>query len=342
MPWLVRLVNGRRLTYNRPPLAGLLPILTDILLPILLLMAAGAWLRSQYRLDMQTLSKLNLYVLSPAFVFRYVATSDLGGPRMAAIVGVSATMGLTLAGLAWVAGRAAGASWRTTSAVMLACLVYNSGNYGLPLAELAFGPRGVAAQVFVLATQTILTFTVGLALAGTSGGGGWRRPTGIMLRIPILYALVAALAWRWLAAGRPLPPFADKSLGYLAAGLIPVALVTLGAQMAGEPRWPRWRPVGFVVLARLVLAPLVMTGLLLGLHRLFPGGALDLWPWPAAVLIATSGVPTAVNTLLLTIEVDGDVRLAADAVFWTTALSAATVLILLWVVSQAFGIAVGG
>ena len=324
-------------------MAGLLPILTDILLPILLLMAAGVWLRSRYAVDMQTLTKLNLYVLTPAFIFRYVSASELAGPRMAAIVGVSAAMGLTLAALAFVAGRAAGATWRTTSSVMLACLVYNSGNYGLPLAELAFGPRGVAAQVFVLATQTIMTFTVGLALAGSSSSssGGWRTVVRTMLRLPILYSLAAALLWRWLAAGRALPPFADKSLGYLAAGLVPVALVTLGAQMAGEPRWPRWRPVGFVVVSRLILAPLVMAGILFGLHRLFPGGALDLWPWPAAVLIATSGVPTAVNTLLLTIEVDGEVRLVADAVFWSTAFSAGTVLLVLWIVSQAFGIPVG-
>ena len=321
-------------------MSALLPILTDILLPILLLMAAGVWLRSRYRVDMATLAKLNLYVLTPAFVFRNVATSAIGGGEMAAIMGVSAVMSLSMGAAAFVAGRAAGASWRTTSAVMLACMIYNSGNYGLPLAELAFGPRGAAAQVFVLSTQTLLTFTVGLALAGSATGGGWRAAAVTMLRLPILYTLAAALLWKWATAGRELPGFADKSLTYLAAGLIPVALVTLGAQMADAPRWPRWRPVGFVVVARLLLAPAVMAAMLYGLHALLPGTALDLWPWPAALLVTTAGVPTAVNTLLLTIEVDGDVKLAADAVFWTTALSALSVLAWLVVVSRGFGIAV--
>ena len=322
-------------------MAGLLPILTDILGPILLLMAAGVWLRSRYAVDMATLAKLNLYVLTPAFVFRNVATSTLGGGEMAAIMGVSAMLSLGGGAAAFVAGRAAGASWRTTSAVMLACMIYNSGNYGLPLAELAFGPRGAAAQVFVLSTQTILTFTVGLALAGSATGGGWRAAAGTMLRLPILYTLVLAVLWKWGAGGRELPSLADKALTYLAGGLIPVALVTLGAQMADAPRWPRPRPVGFVVVARLLLAPAAMAAMLFGLHRLLPGTPLDLWPWPAALLVTTAGVPTAVNTLLLTIEVDGDVRLAADAVFWTTALSAVSVLIWLAVVSRGFGMHVG-
>ena len=323
-------------------MSALLPILTDILLPILLLMAAGVWLRWSHPVDMATLAKLNLYVLTPAFIFQYVATSELNGPTMAAIVGVSTVLALTMGGLAFAAGRAAGAPWRTTSAVMLACMVYNSGNYGLPLAELAFGPRGAAAQVFVLSTQTLITFTVGVALAGSAGGaGGLRGAASAMFRLPIIYALIAALLWRWIAGGGALPGVLGKPLGYLSAGLVPVALVTLGAQLATEPRWPRWRPVGVAVVARLVLAPAVMAAMLFGLHRLLPGTPLDLWPFPAAVLIVTAGVPTAVNTLLLTIELEGDVRLAADAVFWTTVLSAATVLFWLAVVSRLFGMTLG-
>mgnify|MGYP000353373772 CR=1 FL=1 len=42
---------------------------------------------------------------------------------------------------------------------------YNSGNYGLPLSELAYPGAGPAAQTFVMLTQNFLTFTVGLAIA---------------------------------------------------------------------------------------------------------------------------------------------------------------------------------
>jgi predicted permease len=68
--------------------------------------------------------------------------------------------------------------------------------------------------------------------------------------------------------------------------------------------------------------------------------ALDLWGergWPAELLILTAAVPTAVNTLLMTIELDGDVDLAADCVFWTTVFSCLSITFWLVVVRWWFG-----
>ncbi len=155
-----------------------------------------------------------------------------------------------------------------------------------------------------------------------------------MLRLPILYAIAIAVAWRWAGGNAPanLPLWLDKTTAFLAAGLVPVALVTLGAQLALAPRWPRWRPVGFVVVSRLVLGPMLMAGLVYMAHAMMPGSALDLWPNAAAVVIATAGVPTAVNTLLLTLEMKGDDRLSGDCVFWTTVLSPITICITIAIV----------
>ena len=50
-----------------------------------------------------------------------------------------------------------------------------------------------------------------------------------------------------------------------------------------------------------------------------------VWPLPAALLILTSGVPSAVNALLLTLELGGDTDLAAESVFWTTVFSCLTI-----------------
>ena len=303
-------------------------ILVEILLPIALLAGAGVVLRRAFELDLASLVKLNLYLFTPGFVFRYVATAEVGGDAAAGIAVTCLLFAIVTAVLAYAAGRAARARWATTSAVVLASTIYNSGNYGVPLAQLAFGDRGAAVQAFVLSTQSILTFTFGLALAGSAAGGGWRATAGKMLRLPILYALGAALIWRFIAGEGPvvMPAWLDATTAYLAGGLVPVALVTLGAQLAAAPRWPRWRPVGFVVVLRLAAGPALMAGVTYGLHLIWPGGPLDLWPDAAAVLIVTAGVPTAVNTLLLTMEMGGDDRLAGDCVFWTTLLSPLTLL----------------
>jgi predicted permease len=320
------------------------PILLDILLPILAMIALGAWLRWKFHVDLSTLTKLNIYLFVPAFVFQKVATSTLPWADMGGVVAVTVLQVIALGAIVWAVGRALRVGRKTLAAVALAVMFYNSGNYGLPLAELAYPAGadvvagagagagaahkdGAAAQAFVVLTQNVLTFTVGLCIAATAHHGDLGRALLRILRMPVLYVLAAALGARlWLDGdpSRALPTVIAKPAEYLAAGLVPIALVTLGAQLASNPRWPRWRPVSLVLFLRLVFAPALMAAMLYGFH-LLGLGPLDLWPWPAEMLVLTASVPTAVNTLLLTMELDGDSVLAADCVFWTTVFSCATI-----------------
>jgi len=334
-------------------------ILLDVLAPILLMIAAGALLRYQFKIDLGTLSKLNLYLLVPAFVFDKVSTSTLSWAQMGGVVTISIVQVVTLGLLVFGVGRLLGASRKTLAAVALAVMFYNSGNYGLPLAELAFPGReaaargvalaadttakdGGAVQAFVLMTQNILTYTLGLGIAAMAHPDGIGKSMLRIFRLPMLPVLASALIARyWLHGGsdRALPLFISKTASYLADGLVPIALITLGAQLASNPRWPRWRPVSLVMLLRLGFGPIQMALLLWGFHLLgWP--ALDLWGksgWPAELMILTAGVPTAVGTLLLTLELDGDADLAADCVFWTTVFSCGTIAVWLLILRVYFG-----
>ena len=61
---------------------------------------------------------------------------------------------------------------------------------------------------------------------------------------------------------------------------------------------------------------------------------LDNWATPQYVQVAAAA-PTAVNTLIISIELEGDSRTAADCVFWTTIGSIFTVTCVLIFVAQA-------
>lgn len=317
-------------------------IVFDILGPILILVALGALMRRKFDVDIPTLTKLNIYLFVPAFIFHVVSRGTLSWSEMGGVMLITAVNVVPLGLVVWGIGRLLGASRKTLAAVALAVMFYNSGNYGLPLAALAFpGDRsnggmsagirdGAAAQAFVVFAMNILTFTVGLTIAASAGEGSWMVGLKRLIRLPMLPTVVAApLARWWLNAepGQHLPVIIAKPAEYLADGLIPVALVTLGAQLADNPRWPRWRPIGLVLVLRLVYGPAQMALLLYGFH-LIGWGPLDLWGrdgWPAASLILTAGVPTAVNTLLMVLEVGGEADLAADSVFWTTVASCVTI-----------------
>lgn len=334
-------------------------ILFDVLAPILIMMGAGALLRWRFHIDLATLSKLNIYLLAPAFVFDKVSTSSLSWEEMGGVVTISLVQVMTLGLLVWGIGLALRVKRQTLAAVVMAVIFYNSGNYGLPLAELAYPGKdsaelrvlsaekdqastqhselstqhsqkdGGAVQAFVLMTQNVLGYTLGLAIAGYAHPSGvsamknlWR-----ILRLPVLPMLAIALGARWWLQSDPthtLPLALTKPAAYLSAALVPVALATLGAQLASNPRWPRWRPVSLVLVLRLLLGPVQMALLLWGFH-LLGWRAVNLWPWPAELLILTAAVPTAVTTMLLTLELEGDTDLAADCVFWTTIVSCATI-----------------
>ena len=308
-------------------------ILLDILAPILLMVFLGAVMRWKFSVDLASLSKLNLYLFVPAFVFDKVSNSALSWADMGGIVAVTVIQVGTLGLIVWWIGRAMRIERKTLATVAMAVMFYNSGNYGLPLAKLAYEDRGGEVQAFVLMTQNVLTFTVGLSIAAAAHQGGVGKGLLQLLRMPILPTLAAALAARWWLNGHPdrhLPRAVSETARFLSDGLVPIALVTLGAQLASNPRWPRWGPVSMVLVLRLVFGPVQMAGLLFVLHVMgqrwgTPFRSMDLWPWPAELLVLTASVPTAVNVLLLTLEVDGDAELAADCVFWTTVFSCLTI-----------------
>ncbi|MBC8106823.1 MAG: AEC family transporter, partial [Anaerolineae bacterium] len=148
-----------------------------------------------------------------------------------------------------------------------------------------------------------------------------------IFRLPVLYTLLAALGakvWMDTDAANQLPAIIDRTCAYLSDALVPIALITVGVQLAANPRWPRWRPLSLALFLRLIVGPIQMALLLWTFHH-FGVKSLDLWPWPAELLILTAAVPTAINTLLLTLELGGDADLAADTVFWSTIFSCVTI-----------------
>jgi predicted permease len=306
-------------------------ILLTILAPIFVLVGIGALLRWKLRIDVATLSKLNIYLFVPGFVFDNVAHSKLPVSRMASIFGITVLQVSTLGVLVWLAGRALRVSRKTLAAVALAVMFYNSGNYGIPLAQLAYADRdGGAVQTFAMMAQNLLTFTLGMAIAASAHSGGLAKGLLTLARLPIIPGLLLGIAAQWwIKTGHGLPIAVSRTSGYIAAGLVPVSLITLGAQLATNPRWPRWKVLAPVLFLRLIFGPVQMMILLFSLSKLRVA-ALNVWPWPAELLILTASVPTAVNTLLLTMELDGDTELAADCVFWTTVFSCVTITV--WLV----------
>jgi len=285
-------------------------------------------------LDVRSLTKLNFWVFVPALLFVQIVESKIK-PRDIGLTFVHFAIVFALMGLlSWQAARVLGAGNRLRRALTASVLFYNSGNYGIPAAQLAFAQHqafAVGVQSIVIMFQNISNLTVGLALqAGGREGSSWKSTLRSILGLPMVYTLALAWAWRALhaATGWALPSPLEASLHFLAQGMVPVALVTLGAQMGSLKSHRVDAPILLALLLRLLIAPLLSWGVVwaLGIRGLL-----------APSLVVSVSFPTAVNSALLALEFDNEPEFAAATVFYSTLLSAVTVPLVVYATRVVYG-----
>ncbi len=298
-------------------------ILLNIIVPLFLLIGVGALLDAFLKLDLRTLSKLNFYAFVPAIIMIKIGESPLGGSHLLRIAG----FGIAHVAVLLAVYHVLSIPWpgaRRRPVYCMGSVFYNCGNFGIPFVMLAFGNGMVAVIAVVMMTQNLLNFTLGVWLLEKQTRKSILGVLAGLFKVPILYAIAIGLALKW--SGVALPDQIHQPLTHLADGMVAVALLTLGVQLARSRVAKNLAPLAGVSALRLLVSPLIAWGLtfLFG----FEGTV-------AAVLIVGAGFPMAVNVFILAVEYKQDEELASQLVFVTTLLSAVTLSILLWVLKMA-------
>ena len=295
----------------------------NVCAPIFLIVGAGWLLDRKFRLHLESLVKLNIYLMVPAFIFTHVVGTELAGSEAFRIVAFTlATIGLMFLG-SWLAAWAFKMPTRQRQSLSLSTMFYNCGNYGLPLVTLAFGPKAAAIQIYVLATMNVATYTIGLFLAQSHGDSPGAHRTALMkvLRQPTIYALLAGILCKALHFPVKEINWLWQPLDLLQGGLIGFALVTLGVQMSQTQPAPFRAPLWSAIALRLIIAPLLAMPL---------AASLGFSRAACASLVLAAAAPSAVNTALLAHEFGGDVSFSTSAVYYTTLFSMLTTTVLLY------------
>ena len=294
----------------------ILDILVNIILPIFLLIGAGFVVDRAFKLDMQTLSKLNFYVTVPALVLIKTLDAKLDPSLLGAVVLFTAIHFVLLRLTSRVLfGARTLKRWEVI--LTMGAIFYNAGNFGLPLAQLAFGSLGTSVVAIIMTVQNFITFTWGLWWMD-SGKRDLRQSIAGLVKVPVIWAVIAALML--LSLGIELPAPIRTPLNYLSDGTIPLALLTLGIQLSRSPLVGRLAPLTAVTGMRLLVSPMMAFGLVVVWAAISPGMLDAIQP----ILIVAAGLPIAVNVYVLAVEYNRDATLASQMVVWTTLLSAVT------------------
>lgn len=262
--------------------------------------------------------QLLLYVLMPFITFFAIARLDLHA-GVGAGLAVAWLEIVAVGGLAWIVARHLLHLDRTVSGtVVVASMLANTGYLGIPLNTALLGTGAVGPAIawdVAVSGPMLFTFGFGVAAAcGTKAGDTFaERLRAFLTRNPPLAALVVAL----VVPDRFAPDvLVDLSHHVAAIFLLPLGFFVLGVHLAreqdeGTVRFPPpvTRPLAAIVGLRLVVAPALFGLLALSLHRV-----PDAYRLQAAM-------PCGINAVVAAHTYGLDLRLAASAVAWSTAIA---------------------
>ncbi len=310
-------------------------------IPLFLLMAVGAVVRRRRLLNEQadrSLLDLAVHVLLPCLILDHLMANEslrqwgnLWWSPLLGFVVTSACIGVAAIAARWW-GFSTGAQRRTFT---LVGGIYNYGYIPVPLIDTLYGANALGVLfLYNLGTETAF-WTVGFAsLQGHKLFTDWRRTLTTPVRA-ILLGVSINLATYWAGIHLDGASLDATFWGWLVkivlttihlVGLcsIPLAMLLIGATMADF--WSKFRAnhgigvMGLAVAVRNVISPL--------------GFILLAWLLPISTelketLVVQAAMPAGVFTLLLSRHHGGDVPVALQIIFATSA--AAIITLPLWI-----------
>lgn len=302
-------------------------ILRDIILPVFIIMAIGFVLQKKFSMDVQTLARLNIYYVVPAFIFVKLYTTEIALDLFAKVIIFIGVFVLILYVLAMIIGRFLKLSSGKKVTFTNSILFFNSGNYAVPVNDLVFrsDPFAMSIQVIVLMFQNIFLFSYGI-FSLQSVHTGKLRAMLAYFKMPVMYAML--LGFLMKAFEIPVPSFVWIPANYIADAMIALALLTLGAQVAQLKLTAGLGTVYVSLVLRLLVGPLLTLGMIY---------AFGISGVTAQALLIASSMPTAVNSAVIAQEYDNHPDMAAQIVLFSTLASAFTVSLVIYAGRILFG-----
>ena len=288
----------------------LLDVVVDITLPVVLIAAFGFVMQRRVGFDIATLNRLLIYVTLPCFLVHSLATAELPLAQVRTTAIFTVVQFFVLLGVGWLVARGAGLAPGARPVVALSAAFANSGNFGIPVIELAFGPDYVLHQAVITAILGILILIVlpiMLAEGRRSLAGGLKE----IFATPLIPAVVLGLLLN--AFDVALPRVVAQPLQVVGSAYVAVALFGLGAQLAASGWAISGRAVAWGVALRLCMAPVLTTLAVL----LLPGLPVDL----RNLLIVGSCVPVGVLLAIFSAQYGRGAEVASATVVVSTVLS---------------------
>ncbi|KPK00445.1 MAG: hypothetical protein AMJ60_01245 [Desulfobacterales bacterium SG8_35] len=151
----------------------------------------------------------------------------------------------------------------TTGALLLMVPLGNTSFFGIPMVKAFWGTDAISYAVLYDQFGSFLALsTYGSIILATYSGSEKPTPAAILKRI-FLFPPFIALMLGLLSISAPYPDVLEAVLENIAASLVPVVMVAIGLQIKLKLPPGSWIPFGAGLAVKLVVAPLIATGICL-------------------------------------------------------------------------------
>lgn len=301
-------------------------ILTQNLLPIFIQICIGFIIQKKFKLSIQTMSKIQIYILIPSLLFDSIYNSEIKQDVITQILLFNAIIYVFLFAMSVVISKGFRFSRDKSKAFSNSLILSNQGNYLIPLLGLVFSGSiatyAISLQLMVIMIQTFVLNTIGLYNA--SGGSiSLKEVVKRFFSLPMVYVFLAGLFFKGMhiTVWEPV----TTSIHIMGNSFVTVALLTLGMQLSET----KLHSLDFKILisnfVKLIVTPA---------FAFFMVYLLGYSGIVAKVLIISAAAPSAVNSVLWAIEFGGDAEFASQTVLTSTILSAVTMTFVIALITK--------
>ena len=298
----------------------------SITLPVFSLVFIGMWLKWQNKIDDAFTEKSSYIVFNlalPMLMFAAIVRTDITETASFELIAFALVVAFLSFVLLWIGARLYQVSAENLGVFVQASFRANLGILGLAFCVATFAEPGLAIGAVLLAIITPLYNVLSIyalthAASMNAKMNWWHVVKGIVSN-PLIIAIVCALPlayWQW-----QLPVMVMKSIDYLAALTLPLALICIGGSLSMVALRSTQGLSWLAVAIKLVLLPLsVFIGAFLCGFRGVELGCL--------VLMFAS--PTAAASYVMVRSIGGNHPLAANIIALTTLVSIFTLSITIY------------
>jgi len=265
--------------------------------------------------DARVVNSIVVNLTMPAFIFTSIHSRSLY-PAMMKVPILGLVLQTAVLGLAYASARALKLDRRTTGGLMLAAAFGNTGFLGYPMVAAAFSndPRAMpTAVMFDELAMSIMLNSVGVAIASSFGGKSFEWGSLLdFLRNPLFPSTLLSLALRTAYV----PPTIMKTMEFLAAGTVPLAMISIGLSLSARSMKKYPAAFGTSCALKMLVMPVAMY---------FLSPLVGVTGTIRQVAVVECAVPTAVIAGVIAGRYDANEEFVAGAIFVSTLLGIAVI-----------------